>query len=238
MQRIRPRFWLFGLCLLAPVPALAELRPAEPSRQPEEVGSWIVRCARTAKPGPPACDIRHRAWLLPPAAGRLSAALEIQLRHGFPVPVMAVHGVAIPEAIGSLLALATDATVQFGAGAVIRLPCDFAQDTLRCAPARPDAQAASAQLRQAENAVIRLHLAVPANLKAPVSLPDQQRSLDLTRTAEVIRRIQPAGAVADTRWDLRDLLDWLARQLGFTGGLDDVLRRLLGQAATLPKGGG
>ncbi len=238
MQRIRPRYWVFGLWLLAPVPALAQPRPAEPSRQPEEIGSWIVSCARTAKPDPPACDARHRVWLLPPAGGRLSAALEIQQRHGFPVPVIAVHGVAIPEATGTVLALATDATVQFGAGAVIRLPCDFAQDTLSCAPARPDAQTASARLSQARRAVIRLHLAAPASLKAPVSLPDQQRSLDLARTAEAIRRIQPSGAVADTRWDLRDLLDWLARQLGFTGGLDGLLRRLLGQAATLRKGGG
>ncbi len=229
---------LVGPWLLPPVQALAQPRPAEPARKTEEIGSWIVVCARTARQEPPDCDIRHRSWLLPPAAGRPSAALEIQLRHGFPVPVIAVHGVTIPAASGAVLALATDATVQFGAAPPIRLPCDFTPDTLSCAPARPDAQAASARLSQARHAVIRLHLVVPANLKAPVSIPDQQRSLDLVRTAEAASRIQPAGAAADTRWDLRDLLDWLARQLGFTGGLEDALRWLLGQAATLQKGGG
>ena len=79
-------------------------------------------------------------------------------------------------------------------------------------------------------------MAPSTGLKLPFALPDQQRNLDLARTADAIGRLQPAGTTPDTRWDLHDLLDWLARQLGFPGGLEGLLRWLFDRAATLAKG--
>jgi len=232
---------VLGFLLWSFVPAAAQPRLADPARKIEEVGSWAVDCTQEQKPGPPACDIRHRVWIVAPAGGRPSAALEIQMRHGFAVPVVAIHGAAhggtIPDATGALLALAAEVTVQFGADPPIRLPCGFARDILGCAPARADAQAASVRLGRAATAVIRLHLAAPAGLALPVS--DQLRVLDLTRTTDAIRRLLPAGnppEEADTRWDLHDLMDWVARQLGFAGGLEELLRWLFSQAAVLQKG--
>lgn len=232
---------VLGLSLWASVPAAAQPRPADPTRKIEEVGSWAVGCTQEQKSGPPACDIRHRVWIVAPAGGRPSAALEIQMRHGFAVPVVVIHGGAhsgtIPDATGALLALAAEVTVQFGADPPIRLPCGFARDILGCAPVRADAQAASVRLGRAATAVVRLHLAVPAGMALPVS--DQLRVLDLTRTADAIRYLQPAGnqpEEADTRWDLHDLMDWVARQLGFADGLEGLLRWLFSQAALLQKG--
>ena len=236
MKRIVNGLVGLGVWLGASAPAGAQPHPGEPARKTEEVGSWLAACVRDARPGPPPCDIRHRTWLLPPSAGHVSAALEIGLRHGVAVPVVTLRGVSIPDATGTLLALATGVTVQFGADPPVRLPCGYAEDVLSCAPGRVDAPAASAQLRQATNAVIRLHVAPSTGLKLPFALPDQQRSLDLTRTADAIARLQPSGTTPDTRWDLQDLLDWLARQLGFAGGLEGLLRWLFDRAAALPKG--
>ena len=236
MKRIANGLWALGLWLGASAPAVAQPHPGEPARKIEELGSWIATCLHDARPDPPACDIRHRTWLLPPSAGHVSASFEIGLRHGVAVPVVTLRGISIPEATGMLLALATDVTVQFGANPPVKLPCDFAKEVLHCAPARLDAPPASAQLRQAANSVIRLHLATSSNLKLPFVIPDQQRNLDLTRTAAAIGRLQPAGTTSDTRWDLHDLLDWLARQLGFTSGLEGLLRWVFDRAAALPKG--
>ena len=232
---------VLGLSLWASVPAAAQPRPADPTRKIEEVGSWAVGCTQEQKPGPPACDIRHRVWIVAPAGGRPSAALEIQMRYGYAVPVVvirgAMHGGTIPEAAGALLALAAEATVQFGADPPMPLPCNFALDILRCAPARTDAQAASVRLGRAATAVVRLHLAAPAGMA--LAIPDQLRTLDLVRTTDAIRRLQPAGnppAEEDPRWDLHDLIDWVARQLGFADGLEGLLRWLFSQAALLQKG--
>ena len=115
MKRIVNGLVGLGVWLGASAPAGAQPHPGEPARKTEEVGSWLAACVRDTRPGPPACDIRHRTWLLPPSAGHVSAALEIGLRHGVAVPVVTLRGVSIPDATGTLLALATGVTVQFGA---------------------------------------------------------------------------------------------------------------------------
>jgi hypothetical protein len=202
--------WI-GAGLLAPELARAEA-----------VGSWVVACAEGA-----GCDVRHRMWLAAPAGGRPFAALEIRMRHGFAVPVVAAHGVAVPEAAGTLLALAAEASLQFGTEKPIPLPCVFAGDSIACAPARADEAAASERLKAVKTARIRLHFSEAAGL----ALPDQARSLELAGTAEAAGRLDAGGAAADARWDLRDLLDALARQFGFPGGLDEWVRWLFGRFA-------
>ena len=194
-------------------PAVAQPRPMELPRRLEEIGSWIAGCPGK---GGASCEVRHRSWLVAPAGARPFAALEIRGRHGATDPVVVVYGVTIPEAAGTVLALGAEATIRFGAEPPIRLSCDFADGMITCAPTRADAVAAAAQLRQAKVVTIRLHLAQ--------TLPDLTRTLELFRTGDAADRIQPSG---DGRWDLRDLLDWSARQLGFPGGTAELTRWLL-----------
>ena len=227
------RFVALSFCLLIPALAAAKTRPIEPSRKTEEIGSWIVRCASVGKDEGMACGMRHRVWVLAPAGGRPFAALEVQARRGALVPVLAIHGVTIPDATGAVLALAASASLQFDTNPPIPLPCGFEMDTILCAPTRADAPAGLEQLRNARTALLRVHLAEPAKLAG--LLPEQTRSLELARTADAIRLIQPTSTAADTRWDLRDVVDWLAQQAGFPGGANALLRWLFGQAAMLPK---
>ncbi len=222
-----------GFCLaIAPLTALAQPNPA---RNGEEIGSWIVNCSDGGKAEPLECQLRHRVWIIPPGGTRPSVDLEVAARHGSLAPILAVHGLTVPEPAGAMLALSTDATVQFDADLPIQLPCGFARGTIACAPSRADAAQATQRLRLAKTVTVRLHLVAPASPGLAVPVPDQTRSLELHRTADAMNRIQPAGATADQGEDLADILDWLAQKFGFPGGSQEFLRWLLGQAAALGK---
>jgi hypothetical protein len=221
------------LALLLPQPAGAQSRPTEPPRRTEKIGSWVLSCPQDPAADKMPCRLRHRVWVLAPQAGHPDAAMEVENRQDGPVPVLVVHDLNLPDAVGALLAQKSMAEVQFDFEDTLNFPCAFAHGGLTCGPKPADEKVASVRLQAAQVALVRLHLALPAGT-AP-AMPDQLRALDMDRTRDALRRIE-TGAAETSGWDWRDLLEWLLRQIGFQGGLAQLRHWLMDQVASLMNG--
>lgn len=215
-----------ALLALLPPPAGAQ----SPPRGAEEIGSWLLSCPHDPATDRVGCRLRHRVWVLGPQPGRPDAALEVESRDGEPVPVLAVHGVTLPDAAGAVFARNSTAEVRFDFADTLNFPCVFAHGGLTCAPKPAEEKVAAARLRAAQVALVRLHLALPAG--AAPALPDQVRALDMSRTGDALQRILPG----DAGWDWRDLLEWLLRQIGFRGGMAELRHWLMDRVASLMTG--
>lgn len=211
------------LALLPPTPAGAQ----SPPRRTEEIGSWLLSCPQDPAIDRMGCRLRHRVWVLAPQPGRPDAALEVESRAGGPAPVLVVHGVTMPDAAGAVFARNSTAEVRFDFEDTLNFSCVFAHGGLTCAPKPDEEKVAAARLRAAQVALVRLHLALPAG--AVPALPDQVRALDMSRTGDALRRIEPGAA----GWDWRDLLAWLLRQIGFPGGMEELRHWLVDRVASL-----
>ena len=104
-------------------------------RLPDEpVGSWILSCPMTV--GQP-CIMRHRDWLMAPANGSPSAALEIQLRGDIMVPVVTVRGLPSMAALGGSALIKPNMTMGFDGGRKMNMACDASASAYSCAPEAP-----------------------------------------------------------------------------------------------------
>jgi len=219
------------MCALALLALLwASVAEAQPSRKTEEVGSWLLSCPQDPATDKTPCRLRHRVWVVAPQPGHPDAAMEVENRDGGPVPVLMVRGVTLPDTAGALVAHDSTADVQFDFEDALSFPCVFGHGALTCAPKPDEEKVAVARLRAAQVALVRLHLALPASAtSAPL---DQLRALDMNRTRDALRRIEP-GAAVGSGWDWHDLLEWLLRQLGFPGGVAELRHWMADQVATL-----
>jgi hypothetical protein len=212
-----------GLLLLPASGALAQ------GQQPtnEEIGSWVLTCPAAAKPG--ACQLRDKAWVLPPGGGRPSAALEVQGRGDALVPVVTMRGLSTQAAIGGMLTMKATVGVRFDNGPRTELPCGLDGDAIVCAPDGAGVAQTAAQLPTAHSADVQIQLSLPGMM----NLPAQDRTMDLQGTREALARFRavgPAGEAlpAEAGLDWRGFLDRVLRGAGFQNGAADFLPQLSG----------
>ena len=214
-----------GLALaltLSALPAYAQL-PARPAS--EAIGSWILSCPPA--PAEP-CLMRHREWVLAPANGTPSAALELQLRGDALVPVITVRGLPASAAVGGAFVVKPSVNIGFDGGKRSDLSCGVSGTYYACAPDASTVMAIAAALPKARILSASVTLTVPGMM----ALPPQERSLDLSRTEAAMARLRAAGATGESLpaypgLDMQGFLDRIMRDLGFPNGAADVMPKVL-----------
>lgn len=220
------RRWAWVLCLWA-APAVAQTAAPQPPARPasESIGSWVLTCPPHA---PDPCLMRHRELLLPPGNGMPSAALEIQRRGTVLVPVIALRGLPQSAAFGGALVAQPSVTIGFDNGKRSALACGVDGTVYACAPEAPVVDELAAALPRAKSIAASVALIVPGL----VSLPPQERSLELSGTEAALARLRAVGATGEALpeirgLDIRGFLDRILRDIGMKNGADDVIPKLL-----------
>ena len=213
--------WALALVLCA-TPAFAQ-SPARPAN--EAIGSWVLACPPdTAEP----CLLRYRDWVVAPANGSPSAALEVQTRGDALVPVIAVRGLSASMAIGGAALAKPTVTMGFDGGKRVDLRCGLSGTNYACAPDAAAVPSFAAALPKAHTISASVTLTIPG----VIALPGQDRTLTLTGTDAALTRLRTVGATGEALpalpgLDLQGFLDRILRDLGFPNGAADVLPQLL-----------
>jgi hypothetical protein len=199
--------------------SLAQVRPSA-----EDIGPWVLTCPTAAN-----CLLRHRSWLLPPTVVGPSAALEVVWRGGRAMPVVAIRGLSVGTALGSVLLLRANATAKFDDATEMDLPCAPDGGALVCVPTGAASVDAASELATSRMVLVRLRL----HPGGGTPLPELSRSLELQQTSVALARFRAASPVGEAEpaiagLDLRGFLDRLARDAGFHGGLADLLPSVAG----------
>ncbi|MEJ0016880.1 MAG: hypothetical protein WDN25_09965 [Acetobacteraceae bacterium] len=208
---------LLGLPALLPGgQAAAQDRPAS-----EEIGSWILTCPADAKADP--CRLRHRTWVMPPGSGTPGAALEVVHRAGRFVPVVALRGLPTATALAGLLTLQPTAGLRFDAAPRTALDCTLDTGAVVCAPLDAASASAAGELTVSRSVLVQVRLTLPGT-----PLPEQERSLELSRTADALARFRATAPESEAMpvvpgLDWRGFLDRLAHDAGWEHGLADLL---------------
>jgi hypothetical protein len=199
---------LAAVAVLIGGPAAAQPRPTA-----EEIGSWVLSCPADAKYD--ACTLRHRTSILPPMGGGPTAALEIQHRGNQYVPVVAVRGLSMQAALGSVLAVQATVSLRFDNAPRTELSCGLDGAAVVCAPAADAAASAAGQLSSARSVLVEAQLSLPGGM----TLPEQSRTLELQRTADAVVRLRAIAFASDVAPALpglewRGYADRLLRAIG------------------------
>jgi hypothetical protein len=212
-----PRALLFAaIVLLIGGRACAEGRPAS-----QQIGSWVLSCPDT-KSAP--CEMRMSELITPAGGNGPTASLEVAHRGNLFVPVVALRGISMQEAVGAELSAQTDVALRFDAQPWTQLTCALDIAAVVCAPAPEASAQTAAALSSAHSVTVRVRITLPG----ATALPEQSGSFGLQATAEALARFRataPASesvpAIAGLDW--RGFLDRLARDAGFQNGLSDML---------------
>ena len=208
--------------LLCAAPAWAQT-PARPAQ--EAVGSWVLAC-------PPAseepCVLRHRDWVLPPGNGGPSAALEIQARGEWLVPVVALRGLPTGAALGGSLVAKPTVSIGLDGGKRMELGCGVSGTSYVCAPGAEAVPGLAAALPKARVLSASIAVTVPG----VIALPPREQALELAGTDAALVRLRAVGVSgealpAHTGLDMQGLLDRILRDLDFPNGAADVLPSLM-----------
>ncbi len=143
------------------------------------IGSSVVSCEQ-----PGDCLMRHQSWVLPPAAGRPRAALEVQRRGDSLVPVVTLRGLTAEQAIGAMLALKPAVGASFDDGPKSDLNCGLYGAAIVYAPQGDAVRRTAAKLPAARSVTIRVQFIVPGFM----TLPEQQRTAVLEETPQALAR--------------------------------------------------
>ncbi len=204
--------------LLCPLSTFAQARKVETPHSEQTIGSWLLSCATDPMTDVRACRMRTKFWLVAPGENRAGIALEVQLRSGQMVPVVAVRELSLNTAWSGLLALTMTAQIRFDEAAMVALPCMLEGASVVCAPAQSDAGRLADELIKAKAVLVRFRAV--GNLPLPV--PDGPLALDLDHTQEALERYRvaaPEVAPEPSSFirDLRDATERLLRDLGVSG---------------------
>jgi hypothetical protein len=208
-RRIGPRIALLLLAAAAPQP----------------IGSWLLDCS-----DPGACVLQHRSWLLPPGGDHPSAALNVERRGDWLVPVVTLREVSTRMAVGGLLALHPRVVLRFNSGLSADLSCGLDGAALVCAPQGPDIAATADALPVATSMQAQVLLSLPGG----ATLPARAGTLALSGTAEALARLRAAGAAGESLPVVQGLdwigfLDRVMRAAGFENGAAGFVSRLAGR---------
>jgi hypothetical protein len=204
------------------MPACAQARRVDTARSEQTIGSWLLTCAADPMTDHQACRLRAKLWLVVPSDDRPGMALEVQVRAGRPVPVVAIRNLSPSTAWSGLLALTATAQIRFDGAPMADLPCTLDAAAVVCAPAKADVSRLADELAEARTVLVRFRPL--GNLPMPVADGrfDGPWALDLDHTQEALARYRTAGPEnapepSSLTRDLRDAVDQLLRDLGVAG---------------------
>jgi hypothetical protein len=190
---------------------------------PGPIGFWRLACRV-----PGHCLLRYAPWILAPGGSRPGAALEVQRRGGWLVPVVTLQGASTQALVGGLLALHPRVRLRFTPGTSVGLSCGLDEAAVICAPVDP--AAAAAALPPATSVRVDLLLRLPDG----AALPPQGATLALSGTQDALAKLRAAGAAgealpAEPGLDWIGFLDKLMRTAGFSNATAGLLLRLAGR---------
>jgi hypothetical protein len=206
----RPRPSLPSLLALAVFCGLA-LPPGAAQAQPvQNLGSWILSCARDAMTDRATCRMTHAQPAEPASLGQGALALEVAPRRGLLLPVITARELGLDSAARGLLALTGTAQLRFPPHPMFEMPCSLEGRSVVCAPRPEDAARAAAELAGADRVLVRVLGLGSATADAP------PRELPLSQTAAALAAFRaqvPPGEAEPPPppFDLRELLQRLQR---------------------------
>ena len=173
--------------------------------------------------------MRHRDWVMAPANGTPSAALELQLRGDALVPVITVRGLPASAAVGGAFVVKPSVTLGLDGGKRTDLSCGVSGTYYACAPDASAVPAMATALPTAQVLSSSMTLTIPGMM---IVLPPQERSLDLSGTEVAMSRLRAVGATGEALpaypgLDMQGFLDRIMRDLGFPNGAADVVPKVL-----------
>ena len=172
--------------------------------------------------------MRHREWVVAPANGTPSAALELQLRGDALVPIIAVRGLPTSAAVGGAFVVKPTVKVGLDGGKRVDLTCGISGSYYACSPCATAVSTLAAALPKAKVLSATMMLTIPGMM----ALPPQERTLELTGTATAQARLLAVGATGEALpsypgLDIQGLLDRILRDIGFPNGAADALPQLM-----------
>jgi hypothetical protein len=169
---------------------LAVLPGAAMAAADQPIGSWVLSCpSDTTKPGgkPEGCLLRAGKRFLD--KGGITGDLEVEARGGVLVPVLALRGLPNELLMAAAMMGKTEASIQLAGSTREELACSVSAAGYICAPNEAAGAKLAAGLPSARAMTVRVSVAVEG-LKP---LPTQEKSVDLSGTAEALARLQAAG---------------------------------------------
>jgi hypothetical protein len=201
------------------------IQDAAAASTPEHVGSWTITC-----PGGAPCAMRFSKRFFDKSG--ITGDLEIDAEGDFLVPVLAVRGLSSEVLMAAAMAGKTEASLQFAGGAPETLDCAISESGYICAPNRAAGSKLAAALPAARQVTVRVTVAVIG--MSP--LPTQEKSLELTGTAEALARLRAEGptpvpslktaVAAQSPAGLMGVADRALKAAGYPNGLADLQARL------------
>jgi len=197
---------------LSPPATCAQARKVDMPHSEQTIGSWLLTCTTDPMTDVHACRMRARLWLVAPAENQPGMALEVKLRYGQLVPVIAVRELSLSTAWSGLLALTATTQLRFDHAAMAASPCMLEGASVVCAPTQSDGNRLADELIKAKTVLVRFRAI--GNL--PLPAPDGLLALDLDQTPEALaqyRVVGPESAVPTSSSLVRDLKDAIERLL-------------------------
>jgi hypothetical protein len=148
----------------------------------EQIGSWVLNCAKSEP-----CLLRAEKRFFDKTG--ITGELEVLAEGTSLVPVIALRGLPTELLMAAALAGKAEASMQFGAGPREPLVCAPSAAAYICSPPDDAVRTFAAALPTARSLTVRLSVTVPGLRPLPV----QQKSLDLSGTAEALARLRMAG---------------------------------------------
>lgn len=192
---------------IAAVAALILAVAASPARaaNEEHIGTWTVGCPGGNQP----CGMRFSKRFI--EQNGITGDLEVNSQSGSLVPVIALRG--LPQEAVNVASVAgrAEASMQFGSGAPENLNCFGTEGGFVCAPEGGSAAKLAAALPNASAIKIKVGLSV----SGLSGLPSQEKTLDLTGTAQALAKLKTVGAPSVPK----PALSTMAAQLTAQGAL-------------------
>jgi hypothetical protein len=211
--------WGGGVLLALVAPAIAATATVE------HIGSWVITC-----PGGAPGAMRFNQRFLDKSG--VTGDLEVEADGVILVPVLALRGLPDEVLMAAAAMGKTEASLQFDGGAREALDCAVSEAGYICAPNEATGSKLAANLPAARQVTVRVSVVV-SGMKP---LPAQEKSLQLTGTAEALARLRAVGpapvpsletaVAAKSPAGLMGAADRALKAAGYPNGLADLQARL------------
>lgn len=207
---------------------LAAISTSAAATTQERIGGWVLACGNAE-----ACILRLDKRFLDKAG--ITGDLEVQALGKTLVPVLTLRGLSNEMLLAAATAGRAEASLRFNDGPRQDLVCSAASTVFFCAPHDSAARTLAADLPTARSVTVR----VSVTITGVNPLPAQERSLDLSGSAEALARLRVLGPTQVPAFSLPQsgsgspagllaMADRMMKAAGYPNGVAD-LQAMLGR---------